>query len=267
MTEPTDKQPPAPETESRARDAAFDAWTRGAGTDEERPPGLFQRLFPKDSSQPQPGAEDDVVFVPSPRAAFPPSFFLILAAGCAFLALEPTGDLAYELLGPSTAIELGRPGAYNLEAARDGSRAHIFGYAGSVRGTFAQWGSSYEVAPLVGIPVLVRRAPHPSVPADTVEPFDGEGRLLRLDSGPASWFERMARPSSRYATVRMQFEAYNQLPAGRTAWLLLTGDLPRASPWAIAEPILLWLAAVAFIFRARRAYVLRTLASHNRRRI
>ena len=55
------------------------------------------------------------------RPLLPPSFFVVLALGAAFLALEPTADLSYELFGPSGAVDLGEPAAYRLDAAADRS--------------------------------------------------------------------------------------------------------------------------------------------------
>jgi len=236
VTEESEKQATAPDEHAQTR-AAFESWQRGPVE-----------------------AEKEYV-LPPPRSAFPPSFLAILAAGCLVLAAEPTADLPYELCGPSQAIDLGRPGAYSLDKAADGTRARLQGYAGSLRGSFALFGTNYEVAPLIGIPVLVRRAPHPQPPPDSAETYQGEGRLVRLQDTPSSYFERLFDPAARYSTTRLQFQALGVPPFGRPAWLLVEGDLPRKDLWAIAEPILLWMAAAAFAGLAWRSHRTRARAA------
>ncbi len=254
MTEAGDEaaERSAGDPEHRAREAAFQAWRGGAS--------------------PAPAEPEEELTLPRPRAALPPSFLFIVAAGCALLAAEPTVGLGYTLFGATHAVDLGRPAAYRLDLARDDIRARIAGYASNVRGSFARWGEDYEVVPLIGTPVLVRRRPHPAASADSAEPFEGEGRLLRLDDEGSSFLERLLnpveRPASQYANVRLEFVARGQLPFHDPAWLLLDGDLPRQNVWAIAKPLLLWAAAIAcaiFGWRSQRARAAAARARSSRR--
>lgn len=206
--------------------------------------------------RPAPLDEDEAVAATlRRRPAFPPSFLLLLAFGLALLAWDPTVELGYTLLGPSQAIDLGSPGQYRLDEAQDEARARIAGFASARRGSYSRYGETYEVVALTGLPVLVRRAPTPAPPASSVEVYQGEGRLVRLDDAPASFFERLVRPSARFASVRQTFAAYGELPPGRTAWLLLEGELPRAHWGAVALPLVLWFAIVALVWRALRGWL------------
>ena len=239
--------PTQPDAEARARDAALEAW-HGGGT------------------VPAPAAEDDFDFRPPRRSAFPPSFLLIVAAGLAFLALEPTGDLGYTLFGPGRSVDLGRPGAYTLASARSGTRARIAGYPSTVKGTQALSGGGYDFEPLVGVPVLVRTPAHPPVVSESTEPLAAEGRLIRLETTPSTFFDRLFDPASRYTTVRLQFEALGELPPGKPAWLLLDGDLPRSDPWAIGVPLVGWAGSSLFLFLAWRSWRVREALVRSRRR-
>jgi hypothetical protein len=247
VTDRTRNRPPADDADAKAREAAFEAWQPG--------------------SAPAAEPEEEIFVPPRAKMSFPPSFLLILAGACVLFALEPTADLRYELFGDAQAIDLGQPAAYVMDAAKDGAHARIKGYLSSIRGTFERWGNAYEVGNLKGIPVLVRRAKHPPAPADTVEVFEGEGRLIRLQESQSSFFERMIDPSSRYNTVRLQFESLGELPMGRQSWLFLEGELPRAHPWRIAQPFLLWGLAVVFSFLAWRSHQVRSAEAAQRRRI
>ena len=211
------------ETDAHARDAALEAWHE---------------------ADPVPVSDPDFDYRPPKRTAFPPSFLLLLAGSLAFLALEPTGDLGYAMFGPARGIDLGRPGAYTLQVARNGARASIKGYPSDIRGSFSRWGDQYQVVPLIGVPVLVRRAAREPSPLESTEPFSAEGRLIRLEDSPSTFVDRLVDPTSRYSTVRLQFEALGEIPAGKPAWLLLDGELPRSDPRAIAVPLLLVLAVL-----------------------
>jgi hypothetical protein len=242
-----DAPPPGAAVEDAARDAALEAWHR--------------RSAP-------PADDEDEFVIPKRRFTFPPSFLAILAAGCAYIALDPTADLAYELLGPRQAVDLGRPAAYSMDKARDDQRVRISGYTTGVKVTFARWGDQFEVVPMVGVPVLVRRPPHAAPPPDTAELFEGEGRLILLEPAPASFLLRLFDPSLRhsvYRTVRLQFEALGEIPFGRPAWLLLVGDLPRTDLGAIATPLGLWVLSLAFAVFAWRSYVWRAAQPKRKR--
>jgi len=196
--------------------------------------------------------EDAAGYVaPRRRFVFPPSFLVLLAAGLAWIAWEPTADLPYELFGPgsSSTLDLGSPGNWHMDAAHDGARAKVQGFASNRRGRYGKWFSQWEIVPLTGLPVLVRRPPTPQPPEHAAEVYSGEGRLVRLDDSPSDWLERLVRPAARYTLVKNQFLAAGELPAGRTVWLLLEGDLPRADLSAIVDPLVLW-AGVALCLRS-----------------
>ncbi len=253
----------------REREAALAAWERGATHAPSREPepqnpgdSLIARLFHKESwRDPTLQAGDDGYVAPRKRAAYPPSFFAVLVFGLAILALEPTADLGYELLGPSAAYDLGHPGEYHFEGAQDGSLATIAGFASSRRGTYSQYSSQYEVFALVGLPVLVRRAPTPTPPKDSAELYQGRGRLIRLERGSASYFERLLRPSARYSTVRAQFESFGELPLGKPQWILLEDDVPRQNKSVVLWPLVLWAGVIFFAYHGWRSYRLRTVAA------
>lgn len=245
MTERTRNRTPE-EAEAKARDEAFEAWNPGA---------------------PKPPEEPEETFKPPRQGiALPPSFLLILAGACALFALEPSADLGYELAGPGKAVDLGQPAAYKLDAARDGIRAHIKGYLGSMIYTKESFGDEHEVGVLQGTSVLVRRTRHPVAPADTVSIFEGEGRLVALDDTPSSMVQRMVDPSSRFVTLRLHYESFGELSKGAPAWLLLDGDIPRSQPWLIAKPLILWGLTLAFLFLAWRSQVARAAGAATRRR-
>jgi hypothetical protein len=188
------------------------------------------------------------------RPLLPPSFFVVLALGAAFLALEPTADLSYELFGPSEAVELGEPGGYRLDAAADGARVRLSGFLGARAATYERFGRTFEVRQLLGTGVLVRRAPRSAdLGKDVAEVAALEGRLLRLDASRAGLFERLLRPVARYTPLVEAFGRTGELPAGRAVFLLLDGDVPRSSPGAIALPILVWSLALLALDQARRA--------------
>jgi hypothetical protein len=248
--------------ESAQREAVFAEWEKRA----QKPPrqgwrGLFRRERWQDQVDADAMGEEDAYVAPTKRAAFPPSFLLLWGLGLAFLALEPTLDLRYTLFGPSTAVELGEPGAFHLEAAAPNVRARVTDWAHSDRGTYSQTLSDYEVLALTSVPVLVRRAPEGRPPPNTAELYRGEGRLLRLDNVGSSFLERWVSPAARYATVRQQFQALGQLPMTGPCWLLLEGDLPRSTILPLVAPLLLWVGAFLFLFSAWRSYRLR----HSRR--
>ena len=195
------------------------------------------------------------------RPLLPPSFFVVLALGAAFLALEPTADLSYALFGPSASVDLGEPGAYRLEGVVDGTRVRVRGFLGARAASYERFGRLYEVRQLLGTGVLVRRAPRTTAfGKDVAEVATVEGRLLRLDAARAGLVERLVRPVARYTPLVDAFGRTGELPAGREVSLLLDGELPRASPTAIALPLAVW-ALVGWAFaqallagRRRRAY-------------
>lgn len=190
--------------------------------------------------------------VPPPRGrALPPSFLGVAAAGLLFLAWEPLADLPYALWGPSTAEDLGAPGAYRLERARDGGRVRLIGLGGERRGRRA--GEEHlEVFALKGLPVLVQRPASGTPPPGTVEQVALEGRLLRLDDAAASPGRRFFHPAARWSAVRDQFAAMGELPLRGERWLLLDGELPRSRAGAILGPLLLLALSLACAAAALR---------------
>jgi hypothetical protein len=254
---PAAPAPDAPGPEAPASDAPAPP-AQGAATPGR--PGLVQRLAR--ALRRRPWEDDpDLAHLPEDadgyvrprrrRTLLPPSFLVLLGAGLALLAYEPTLDLPYEVFGPGPAgaIDLGHAGDWHLENAQDGARVKLQGFAANLRGRYARWLNDYEVVPLAGLPVLVRRAPTPRPPEHAAEFYTGEGRLWRLDDGGSSWLERLFRPISRYTNVKNQFVAKGELPAGKTVWLLVEGDLPRTRAWPVLGPLLLW-AGVALCARA-----------------
>jgi hypothetical protein len=251
-----DHNAPAPADDTAARDAAMAEWERPAKPAGGRWRRLFKREPWREEFDPADADEDGYV-APRRRAAFPPSFLLIWAVGLGVLAIEPTVNLGYQLFGPSQVIDLGQPGEYHLDAARDGARVSLSGFIYNDRGSFSQYLSDYEVVALTNLPVLVRRAPTRKPPPDVAELYQGEGRLLKLDDSDGSFFERLVRPAARYAGMRRQFVAFGQLPANGPCWLLLDGELPRTHWSPLVAAVLLWSASFLFAFQAWRSYRLR----------
>lgn len=241
------------------RDAALGAWSRGeleVAPDRVPSRAELRRLL---ADTP---ADDDGYVAPPKRAVFPPSFLAVVAVCLAALALEPTADLAWHLFGPSVSIDLGEPASYRFDALADGQRVRLEGIASPKRGSYARWGRQWEVYALVGTPLLVRARPGPRVDAHTAEVVAVEGRLVQLDASPSGFLERLVRPAARYTSLKLTFEALGELPADRTTYLVLDGDLPRSSPFALATPLVLWglclfvaVSAVRSTLRRRAALV------------
>ena len=188
------------------------------------------------------------------RPMLPPSFFVVLALGAAFLALEPTADLSYELFGPSVAVDLGEPGAYRLDGVADEARVRVRGFLGARAATYERFGRTYEVRQLLGTGVLVRRPPRTAkLGKDVAEVAEVEGRLLRLDASRAGLVERLLRPVARYTPLVEAFSRTGELPAAREVRLLLDGDLPRASLAAMAMPLSVWALVVWALVQSRLA--------------
>ncbi|MFM2153001.1 MAG: hypothetical protein RL199_1436 [Pseudomonadota bacterium] len=188
------------------------------------------------------------------RPMLPPSFFVVLALGAAFLAFEPTADLSYAMFGPSAAVDLGEPGTYRFDAAIDGGRVRLSGFLGARAATYDRAGRTFEVRQLLGTGVLVRRAPRSAqLGRDVAEVAVLEGRLLRLDAARSGLVERLLRPVARYTPLVEAFGRTGELPAGREVYLLLDGDVPRSSPAAIALPLVLWALVLLALDQARRA--------------
>ncbi len=206
------------------------------------------------------------------RSAFPPSLFVLLAAGLALLAWEPTAGLGYALFGPARPVDLGGTGAYRLSLARAGERARIAGALGPESAHYTRHGRTWEVRQLLGTAVLVRRPPRvKKLGPHVVESFRGEGRLVGLRVKPSTFVDRFFDPDSRFDVLAEKFEETGALPPGRPVFLLLDGDLPRSGAWPLAVPFALWLLCAASLwgavrsarrrraFRLARAHLLRSL--------
>lgn len=227
------------------RDAALGAWTRGdlsvdgvadAGADVEGVPSRRQlRRILRDTAN-----DEDGYVAPPRRSVFPVSFLVVLAVCLGALAVEPTADLSWHLFGPSEALELGEPAHYRLDALGDGQRVRVEGIASPRRGTYTRWGETWEVFALIGTPLLVRTVPGDLPEKNVAERVTVEGRLVKLDASGSSFFERLVRPASRYSALKLTFEALGELPAGRPAFLVLDGVVPRSSFFNIAWPFVLW---------------------------
>lgn len=261
MSDPTPTPPADPA--AAEREALLRAWERDAGAPSEPvpapapPPGLLGYLRRRNAWRAEVAdveGDPDGYVAPPRRATFPPSFLLILAAGLAFLALEPSADLGYALFGPGEAVDVGRPGAYALDGARSGDHVRLQGFATERRATYERWGREYEVLALAGAPVLVRRPRGPPPPPHTAELVAVEGRLLALEQHPSSFGERLVRPAARYTPMRLEFAALGELSASGPAWLVLAGEVPRRDASAILVPLGLWAAAALLALAAWRAY-------------
>lgn len=219
------------------REAALGAWTRGElqVSPQAAPSRADLRRMLADAP-----VDEDGYVAPPKRAVFPPSFLAVIAACLGMLAIEPTADLSWHLFGPSAAVELGEPGQYRFDALADGLWVRLEGIASPRRGNYSRWGDQWEVYALVGTPLLVRARPGTQVEANTAELVSVQGRLLRLDTSASGFVERLLRPAARYTSLKLTFEALGELPADRATYLVLDGDVPRSSLFALASPLVLW---------------------------
>lgn len=212
--------------------------------------------------------EDFSRYVPRRRPIFPPSFLFLVAAGLLFVSWESIVDLRWTLFGPgsSAAIDLGAPGGYVIDAARDDVRARVVGFASDRRGHFGRWFSEYELFALQGLPVLVQRPRGAPAPPNTAEPITAEGRLLRLDgAGKAGALGRMFSPVERYSAVRDQFAVLGELPFSGPTWLLLDGNIPRGDASAVVQPVVVVLAAAGCVAAGLRNAIATSKSNSNSR--
>ncbi|HTN53909.1 MAG TPA: hypothetical protein VML50_15990 [Anaeromyxobacter sp.] len=171
---------------------------------------------------------------PTPRR---PSPLLARSPGLAALVLVAAGWLLWSLLPDTlyflasrTPIDLGGPGAYRLEAARENRLAQIRGeLVEQVQVTEARSGAQRTVGRLAGTNLLVDRPGRGGPPVF-------EGRILP------------ARARADYAEVARVMRARGS-PLGE-AWLVLRdGERPRERPWP-AVGALVCLALLAVNLRA-----------------
>lgn len=200
-----------------------------------------------------PSVDPDAIPLKLPRRpAFPPQVLVVVAFGLAVLGWDSTVDLGYQLFGPSRPIELGEPGQYRMDAAEDGAFVKVSGLLGGQRARYVESGTRYIVEPMLGTAVLVRRVDEgKQLPADVVERHEALGRLVRLDDEPSNVFVRMVRPAARYTRMRHKFDT--SLAAGRDAFLLLDGDVPRGRAAPILLPLAIWAAIVGVLIYAARS--------------
>jgi hypothetical protein len=131
-------------------------------------------------------------------------------------ALWGTGDDVRYWISGAPPVDLGHLGGYRLENAQEGVFAHVEGIASPKRAEYSRMFGEHELFPLIGSRILIDRA---GAPDDSLRgygfKYSGDGRLVR------------ATNEGKWAAVREQFSAANELARQGDVWVLEDGLSPR----------------------------------------
>ncbi len=176
---------------------------------------------------------------PSALLARSPVFAVIVLAACAWLLWDWAPEVTY-FFAPTAPIELGGPGAYHLDLARENRLAQVRGPLTEEIGvTVGRSGEVRTVGRLAGTNLLVDR---PGPPGRSIADVY-EGRLLP------------ARPRAEYAEVVAAMRARGA-PLGDRWTVLRDGERPRRRWFPVLGSLLL-LAVAAVNVRALARSLLR----------
>jgi len=159
------------------------------------------------------------------------SFIPVLGmAVCAYLLAQSKDDVAY-LFESGTPVDLGEPGAYHFERARQGIYARVVGEVHGEGNRFVEGHTPGKIWPLTGTPLMIERR--------GTEPLWGrveaEGRLQADDQLPAAFHKLIA--------MFLKTDQLGLPPPGEHVWLLTEGRSPRG-----LDRTNVWLVSLMLLF-------------------